>query len=387
MAIGHAYPLQNWPSVRRFLPFDLDVLAVESQALERRRGVANGECLVRTLLLCGLPKATLESVSRSAMDMNLASLSVVALFKRLRKSETLLQRIFVHLLGHVIGPEARYAGYRLVAADATSLSGPGSKGTDQRLHVLYDLGKGLPVSVDLTDAHGAETLARHPLEPGDLVLTDRGYGWEASLLCPLRAGAHFLGRIEFDCLPLETDLGERILRAQAEGCVPESGPVDFCVYLPHWPAPLRAIGERIPGEGRIAWYLTDLGPDELPAQDAYMLYRKRWQVELFFKRLKSLLDLDELPSRDGPTARPWIWAKLTLCALVVLIGHERFSPLDRPTAKTEPMEGLSTFPNRSNVGPAPATAATTQARKAQKKRPPPKTQQTALPLAAVGALS
>lgn len=35
------------------------------------------------------------------------------------------------------------------------------------------------------------------------------------------------------------------------------------------------------------------------------LYRVRWQIERLFKRLKSLLHLDALPSREGPTAKSW----------------------------------------------------------------------------------
>ena len=45
------------------------------------------------------------------------------------------------------------------------------------------------------------------------------------------------------------------------------------------------------------------------------LYRLRWQIELFFKRLKSLLHLDALPSRRGPTAKSWMLARLLAAAL------------------------------------------------------------------------
>ena len=45
------------------------------------------------------------------------------------------------------------------------------------------------------------------------------------------------------------------------------------------------------------------------------LYRLRWQIELFFKRLKSLLHLDTLPSRQGPTAKSWMLARFLAAAL------------------------------------------------------------------------
>ncbi|MBI3417381.1 MAG: transposase [Verrucomicrobia bacterium] len=45
------------------------------------------------------------------------------------------------------------------------------------------------------------------------------------------------------------------------------------------------------------------------------LYRVRWQIELLFKRLKSLLHLDALPSRQGPTAKSWMLARLLAASL------------------------------------------------------------------------
>jgi hypothetical protein len=339
----------KWESVRGFLPFDLDGLAVDTGALVRRRGVKGGESLVRTLLLYGLPKSTLERSARLAREANLAQISPEALFKRLRAAEPMLQTIFTHLLTQAAGPELRFGDYRLLSVDATSLCGPGATQTDQRLHVVYDLGKGLPVSIDFTNIKGGETLARHDsFGPGDLVLGDRAYGLGRGLTSALRKGARVLVRFEFESIRLLTDLDEKIWPMQAEACIPASGPAEICVYLPNWPAPLRAIGER-DLKGKVVWLLTDLSEEELPIRQVRPLYARRWQIELFFKRLKSLLDLDELPSRDGPTARPWVWTKLILATLAVLISHERFSPWGRPFSLTEePVEGIRVRPDASN---------------------------------------
>jgi hypothetical protein len=58
-------------------------------------------------------------------------------------------------------------------------------------------------------------------------------------------------------------------------------------------------------------------PESLASDLVIMeLYRVRWQIELEFKRLKSLLRLDTLPSKQGPTARSWILARVLAAILV-----------------------------------------------------------------------
>jgi hypothetical protein len=56
--------------------------------------------------------------------------------------------------------------------------------------------------------------------------------------------------------------------------------------------------------------LTALPADAFPASDVLILYRLRWQIELFFKRMKSLAGLDALPAKKPDLARAWIYARL-----------------------------------------------------------------------------
>ena len=60
-------------------------------------------------------------------------------------------------------------------------------------------------------------------------------------------------------------------------------------------------------------------------------YRRRWQVELVFKRFKSLAQLGHLPKRDDESARAWLYGKLLVTLLVEkLIRHARHFPLGIP---------------------------------------------------------
>ena len=328
-------PDWDWSSAHRFLPFDLDSLAVESGALTRRRGVAGGESLVRSLLLFGLPNSSLERASILACELGFGRMKKTAYLKRVCQSEKLLQSLFLETLKFSLDTGDKWKHLRLIAVDATCLCGPAASGTDQRLHTVYDLGRGLPISVEITDRHGGEALWRHTsFGNGDLVLSDAGYGYNSSFLWALNSGARICIRFNFQTVKLYDESGARIWAAEINSQMPQEDALDIVVHLPNWDSPLRAVGSRN-DKGEPVWLLTDLSQEELPTYEVRQLYRRRWQVELYFKRLKSMLDLDELPTRDGPTALPWIWTKLILASLAVLMAHERFSPWGYPEIQNQ----------------------------------------------------
>ena len=83
--------------------------------------------------------------------------------------------------------------------------------------------------------------------------------------------------------------------------------------------------------------LTNL-PDEYTASKVLELYRLRWQIEMKFKNLKSVLHLADVPARNAELFKVYVMAKL-LVALVIenLISGESFSPWGYPIADTEPL--------------------------------------------------
>ena len=73
--------------------------------------------------------------------------------------------------------------------------------------------------------------------------------------------------------------------------------------------------------------LTSLPRRLFPTRDVLSLYRLRWQIELAFKRFKSLAGLDRLPAKNPDLARAWIYARL-IAALMAerLAGNVPDSP-------------------------------------------------------------
>lgn len=66
--------------------------------------------------------------------------------------------------------------------------------------------------------------------------------------------------------------------------------------------------------------VTSLKSD-VKAEKVLELYRYRWQVELYFKRLKSILDYGELPKKKEESVFAWLNGKLMIALLIEKISE------------------------------------------------------------------
>ena len=83
-------------------------------------------------------------------------------------------------------------------------------------------------------------------------------------------------------------------------------------------------------------------PDRFSASDVLEWYRLRWQVELVFKRFKSLAQFGHLPKSDEQSAKAWLYGKLFVALLTEkIVRHARtFSPWGYATTSVQSLERL-----------------------------------------------
>ena len=72
--------------------------------------------------------------------------------------------------------------------------------------------------------------------------------------------------------------------------------------------------------------VTNLGKS-ITAEQILEAYRYRWQVEIYFKRLKSILNFGEMPKRRPESVLAWLNGKMMIALLIeTVISQVSFPP-------------------------------------------------------------
>ena len=199
---------QGWADLAGWLPPNLDEMAERTGALSRRRAVRSGEDLLRLAFAYGPLGQPLRQVSAWAAMAGVAELSDVAVLKRLQKAPPFLDMVLRWLLQRrLAGPVRADLGLRVRLIDATTVSAPGSTGTNWRVHVGYDVHRGEIDQIELTDETGGEHLGRLGVQAGDLAIGDRAYAHAERIAELRRKGAHVLVRCGYQAVARWTARG------------------------------------------------------------------------------------------------------------------------------------------------------------------------------------
>lgn len=321
---------------------DLQQSAKDTEAFQRQRGIRSALDLLRIVLGYSVLDYSLRLLGIWCTVVGIGYLSKTALLHRLANCRVWLGKLVMLALlqQKVLLPEKQ--GVRVKLVDASVLTQPGSRGADWRLHLSFDLGRMVLDQVELTDGHGAERLGRFSVSPGQIWIADRAYALASSLGHLCAQGAWLVVRTGWNRLALETEAGERfdlIAWLRQQQLSPQGMPSEVRVWVrsPQGRFGLRLVAQALPAAAvekarrkvREDAQKNHHTPDErslfaagfvllltnLPQTDwstalVLQLYRFRWQVELVFKRLKSLIRLNELRCKDPDLAQVYLLGKL-----------------------------------------------------------------------------
>jgi hypothetical protein len=335
---------EEWEVIERVLPPGWQEAARETGALRRTRGFRDAAALLRVLLIHLVEGCSLRETAVRADAGGLAHVSDVALLGRLRGCGEWF-RWMVEQMSRRLSTTTQevLAGKRVRLVDATVVCEPGATGSTWRIHYMIDLSTLACEQLQVTLPDEGETLTRFEVQNNDVLMADRGLAHRRGIRHVVDHGGDVIVRSNMISVPLEDDKGRQVallprLRKLAVGQARDwpalvrddqgTIPVRVCALKKSAEQrrkaqdKLREVASRKgrnlqPDTLEAAGYVVVLTtlPD-VSAQQILELYRHRWQIELAFKRLKSLLQLGHLKKTDPVGAKAWLQGKLFVATLI-----------------------------------------------------------------------
>jgi Transposase DDE domain len=340
---------ENWKVLCGLFPLDWEALGKSTGAVTRLRGFESLNDLLRTLLLhvgCGW------SLRETAVQVKLAGIadvSDVTLLNRLRQSEDWLRQLCQKLWndnGVNLEPGLKSRPVRLI--DATTVREPGKTGSQWRVHYSLRLPTLECDFFELTPAQGkgsGERLGRFRFHAGEVVLADAGYSHPPGIGEVVRQQAHVCVRLNPASLPLWDEqgrtfpllkklktlrtaatiadwrvwvhVGEQRIAGRLCGVRKSEAAIERAQRRLRRKRQQRVITATAQTQeyARYILVFTTLPNREVTARQVLECYRLRWQIELTFKRLKSVVRLGHIPKQDDQSSRAWLYGKLFVALL------------------------------------------------------------------------
>lgn len=192
-----------------------------------------------------------------------------------------------------------------------------SKQAALKLHLMLSLRGNLPAWAAITEAHfpDMKILDELPVAPGAYYVMDRGYLDFVRLFRLHQAGGFFVVRnkhhVKFRVMvsrPVDKSTGLRCDQTIV---------LTSCWSAKSYRQPLRRV-RVYDAENQVTLVLLT-NQFEVPAAMIGHLYRKRWQVELFFKWIKQHLRIRSFYGRSQNAVRCQIWSAICAYLMVAIV--------------------------------------------------------------------
>jgi hypothetical protein len=323
------------------------------------RGVSSPADLMMLSMFHLQNGCTLMEISEVARITKLGEMSDVAFMKRFEKCgnwfKAINSKIASQALIHYQKPKWMEK-FDPIGVDASDVVEKGRSGRIYRLHYALDIFSMKSADHTITDEKIGESLVNFKLKPEHLVFGDRAYGTINGIRHCESCGAKFVLRLRKNSFTVRNESGQAIdivheiseagedtpisIRAYATNLAGARIPIRICAKKKdsgaiantrkklkrHESKRQHTISEETKVFNDHIVVVTNL-EDGVSAKEVLEAYRLRWQVEIYFKRLKSILDFGELPKRREGSVIAWLNGKLMIALLLeIVISKVSFPP-------------------------------------------------------------
>ncbi|HWR08318.1 IS4 family transposase [Sporomusa sp.] len=351
--------MENIARLMAELPNDYEDDCFTEGALTRRRGVNNPADLMMLSMFHLQNGCTLIEISEIARITKLGEMSDVAFMKRFEKCGNWFRTINSKIATNGIIKYQKpnwLEDKTIVAVDASDVTEKGRSGRTYRLHFAFDVFNMGSVDYSITDVKVGESLVNFNIKPGHLVIGDRAYSTINGIEHCKQNDAEYILRMRKNSFTIRNEQGELIDLLEAFRNTVSDGYADvqaFATNLSGDKVSIRICAKKKDPEAIIQTQkrlkrkeskrqlkisdeakvfneyivvVTNLN-GYISAEDILEAYRLRWQVEIYFKRLKSILNFGELPKRRPDSVIAWLNGKLMIALLIeILLSKTPFPP-------------------------------------------------------------
>ena len=362
-----------------FREAELEKLARESRFIERSTSRLSGWMFLQLHLLMESngKEFSLSDMCQGLSERHGAELSKQSLDERFNTfAVRFMRQCYERLLRQVLGSGQQRAVHahftRVILTDSTSFqlpsqlaafyrsNGGSTSGSSVKLHQQYELLQGSILRLDIRDGKENDALFLRGLDyeqaGRELHLLDLGYYKPEHLQALDKAGGFFISRYKTGTsLYTKSKAGKMVLLdwqqfvgqlAEGSNCLPE-------VYLGKGKDKLkvRLVAQKVPAEvaqkraakqqrkqanqsksGKYSWetseakkqlmgfnvYITNTAAEQLNPAQVQLYYRLRWQIELFFKIWKSIMEIDKVGKMSIFRFECYLYSRL----IVILLSSQ-----------------------------------------------------------------
>ncbi len=190
-----------------------------------------------------------------------------------------------------------------------------------KVHTLYDVVTQIPAFLHITEAkvNDVKAMDEIPYEPNAYYIFDRGYFDLARLFRINLIDSNFIIR-ERGKLQYEIIGGDDLLDGTDDILCDQAIRLTGQLTKKKYPSLLRRIVYYSEEHKRTFTYITN--NVEIKARHVALLYKNRWQVELFFKWIKQHLHVKSFWGITENTVRIQIYSAITAYCLIAIVEHD-----------------------------------------------------------------
>lgn len=340
---------KKFREIQHFIEKELE----RHKLIKRKRIIKSYAVLLRAAYLYIIDNLSFQRISDKMSCVYGVTMSDTAWKKQLTKVAPVFASAAMRYIAHkgteipvsesVLGYSSAYA------LDATVIPAEGKSGTVFRLHTQYSLVKNVAAKIHVTDCYSAESVEHYDIASGALYLADRAYGRASQFAHMMDKQADFIFRISYRGVKLFDDATctnrvnfKSLLRDKKTSvyCYFEFKKTVYRIRLIAAPIPVEkhdSVEKRVRRKAArkqhsisdtsvkfSKWVILATSLTDISDEAILDTYRLRWQIELFFKRAKSLLHFHKLRRSTAPYMQTavllWVAVVFSVSALALSLS-------------------------------------------------------------------